>query len=328
MPCMWWVLTVGTILVGLGGSLGLHIWAAKGRKEMVQSDWFKSALPVFHMICAAVFACGVTLALGSTGALSKFFHKELGRTFMKTFAPDSKSLRFLGSPIIERIRNSAIEAELLRKTPNDTLVKTPDSFFGALDSIIYPMLNEPWRENLNIIYRQEILDRGNDKVIKIIQTSSWVFKNPRGQAINYPIIVDNLVDTVRNTPLGDLVKIVNFRVEDDSMGFPLVYNREKQYVRFTGKFSVAIERSVRVTMTVEKIQPYVKRDLVVAWAIGPTNGMRFEYRHPKHFECDHYFFGFGKEVNCGEEQQEDTKVWCYKGWMLKKQGLFLYWFAE
>lgn len=308
---LWWLITSGCLM---GGGVGMYFVILRMEPKDV---WVRIA----EILLTGLFLSGLALLLGETGLLSKFFHREIGRTFTERIFSQEYMKETFCKDKRRGIRNAAVESLC-----PDTLVKGPDGLLEVLDTHIYPMIERPMRYNLDVTYHQKVEEIGGKKIIKINHTYFSVYKNPFVKPIVDRLTFENVLDAISGINPEELLKIVKFKVNKRNITFPLemTANTDGTYT-FRGSVEIPIAEKVPVEIELQKIQPYTEHDYIAVWMPIPTRDMIFRYKHPGTFVSQHQFFGFGEEEDPKITAQPDYEVWSYKGWLLKKHGLLVYW---
>lgn len=322
---VWLAVSAGALVVGVSGVVVLWSLLDKIFKKdesawrVLKRFWWIHFWEV--MLCALV-VFGLTGLLGESGVLSEFFKDQVADVFTGIYT-DPKYMREHVSP--EKIKEIRIVAtEALCKVPVE---KGPGTFLDLIDNEIYPTLDAPLREGLDVHYEQKIIDVHGGKALEIYNRISWTYRNLSTETILYPQEIQNTMEPVAGiTPQG-LFTVIKFTVDGETIDLGLKPQAmEDGRFLFKGSYDVRIEETKQVTLITKKIIPLT--DHFTVWMNVPTKGVKLTYRHPANFKPRVYVFGMGDGGLKQIEETPERTVWEYDGWLLKKHGVLLNWVIE
>lgn len=320
----WLMLSASCIVIGVCGVLVMRTYMGKffgGEK----SAWIPQRVWWVHLteiVCVGLVVFGLTLLLGESGLFSNFFRRQIGDIFVSINTDPAYMRQNLLPERIREIRIAATEALC-----QQYVEKGPGSFLELIENDIYPTLDAPVRENLDVYYEHKIIEVGGERALKVYQVSKWTLRNLSTNPIEYVQKVQSTLDPVEGVEPQDLFKIVKFAVggRDREIYTEPVRTGDERFV-FNWSYSFTISGSEEVMVIIERIIPFT--NTFTLWMMAPTKGIRFAYRHPPSFRPSIYVFGLGDEPVRLLESTGDYHVWIYRGWLLKKHGVLLQWSLE
>lgn len=304
---LWLLITVLSLLFGL---IGLFFVL---KKLYPKTAWYR----VMEIFFTGLFACGVALLLGEMGLLSGHFHEHIKRDIIEIASEEVSIGR--GISLDKKKENKTIIKESPYSSSND---KALSPVSDLVDSIITPMLEQPVRYNLEITYDQTIDNLHGKKIMRVKQGSTWVYKNPSGIPMIFPQHIESTMEPIQGIKPEDLFKITEFKVNGKPRSRAMKMEKlEDGRYRFSGTTDLQIKDILIIELEIERINPY--QDYLTLWMNVPTKDLKLIYKHPKNLIPRFYVFGFGKIVE--EKGISDLNVWRYDGWLLRKQGIILFW---